>query len=905
MFLKNFFKLKLMQTILYNITAFLKKLGLVFGLWILALAVNAQNYNTAYTDGQVFLKFKDNVQANIEVNTDRSVNMDQPAAAFLKNIRKNFSITGMQRPFDLNNDSKLLRTYLLEFATFSDIEEIIAELSKNPDIEYVEKIPVSRIEYVPNDSLYNLPSFGVNYKWHLDRIQAEQAWNVTKGSPAIKVAIVDNAVWSNHPDLQNKIVLQRDVVNNTNSSNPPTTGDPYAWSHGTHCSGLVAGQSDNGIGIASIGYNTSIIAVRAATNSSPDNISGGYSGVQWAANNGADVISMSWGGSGYSATYQGVMTAAFNMGVVLVAAAGNDNVSSAHYPSAYSHVISIASTNADDAKSDFSNYGTTIDVCSPGGYGVPGPQGLLSTTYSSGTYGNYDLMAGTSMACPFAAGLCGLILSVNSDLTPDEVEAILKSTTDNIDIVNPTYIGKLGTGRINAFKAVSHTPFTPVADFTTPLATVLPGTSINFQDLTRGIPTGWNWTFTGGSPASSTQQNPSNITYNTEGTFAVSLIATNTFGTDAITRAGYITVTNTPLPVVDFSASDSVTCIGSPVVFSDSTHYTPSAWEWTFTPNTLTFLEGTTGLSQNPVVMFTSPGTYSVSLRATNANGSTTLNKGNLVRVSGSMLPFGEAFETGTAGSFILADTLKSKVTIDAGSANGSLFGLHFQGSALPTGWSGGATSTTPDQAWNVNKAFQSSASICGIDAAGMGNIVLNLDLKQTCTLGAKQCWFRVLLNGVQIPDVFGVMDFNPTTLSSDVFVTKSFDLSAYSGSVFSLELQACGRFADKLNGAGDNVYVDNISIYMNTDVPQILFADGFGVYPNPASGLVTLQIPDMNSPVAVKILSAQGQVMYYAIAKDNKSALQQIDLSLAPNGLYMVILQAGNKILTRKLILR
>ena len=95
------------------------------------------------------------------------------------------------------------------------------------------------------------------------------------------------------------------------------------------------------------------------------------------------------------------------------AAAGNDNVSTAHYPSAYTHVISIASTDGDDLKSDFSNYGTTVDLCSPGGSNAGGPSGLLSTTFSTGTYGNYDLMQGTSMASPVATGMAGLILSLN------------------------------------------------------------------------------------------------------------------------------------------------------------------------------------------------------------------------------------------------------------------------------------------------------------------------------------------------------------------------------------------------------------------------------------------------------------------------------------------------------------
>lgn len=895
-----------MRIKLYSLAAFMRMLVIATAFVFLTLTVFAQSYNSQYTDGQIYFKFKDNIQPNLIVNSDRTVDMDQPAAAFLGRVRQTHNIIGMWRPFDLNNDEKLLRTFRLDFVTPSDVEEIIAALQQNPNLEYVECVPYSQIEYVPNDTLYNLPIFGSNYRWHLDRIQAEQAWNITKGSPDIKVAIVDNAIWANHPDLQDKVVLQRDVIYNTNNSNPqPTAGSDFDWSHGTHTTGLVAAESDNGIGIASIGYNTSIIAVKASANNNPSSISGGYSGVQWAANNGADVISMSWGGGGYSATAQNIMNTTYNMGIILVAAAGNDNVSTPHYPSAYSHVISVASTNANDIKSDFSNYGTTIDICAPGGVGIPGPQGLLSTTYSTGTYGNYDLMAGTSMACPMVSGLCGLILSVNPLLDPDEVEAILKSTADSIEYLNPNYINKLGAGRINAFKAVSNTPYSPIANFTTQLATIMPGTSINFTDLSLGIPSSWTWTFAGGSPASSTLQNPVGITYNTEGIYNVTLVSTNSFGTNTLTRVGYITVTNTPLPVVDFAASEVVACIGDHIVFSDSTYYSPTNWEWSFDPNTVTYVEGTTGLSQNPVVTFNSPGSYTVALMATNVNGSNTSIKENYMLISGSSVPFNETFEAGTSGSFVLKDTIKSNISIDSRSANGSLFGLHFQGSILPTGWSGGATSTTPEQAWNVNIAFHSEASICGIDATTMGNILLRFDLRQTYTLGPKQCWFRVLINGVPISDVLGVTDFNPATASSDVFVTKSFDLSSYAGSIFSIKLQASARFADKLQGEGDNVFVDNISIFMNTSVPQYIFADGFGVYPNPATGLVILQIPVIDSPTEVSIISAEGQTIYQKSIGQKDNAQLKVDLSSASKGLYMVIMRSANQLLTRKLIMR
>ncbi len=256
-----------------------------------------------------------------------------------------------------------------------------------------------------------------------------------------------------HPDLADKIVLQRDTYYNDDDANPPGTGDLDAWSHGTHVSGLVAAATDNNLGVAGIGFNVSLIAVKSGNNTNPNGVYG-YPGIQWAANNGADIINMSWGGSGYSQSEQNIITAIHNMGVVMFAAAGNDNSQTPHYPSNYDHVISIASIDNDDEKSSFSNYNLGVDLSSPGGSCSPGPSGVLSTYFNETSMGYYDYIYGTSMASPVAAGLGALVLSVNPDLTTEEVEDIMKSTAVNIDDINPDYAGKLGAGRIDAYQAV-------------------------------------------------------------------------------------------------------------------------------------------------------------------------------------------------------------------------------------------------------------------------------------------------------------------------------------------------------------------------------------------------------------------------------------------------------------------
>lgn len=864
-----------------------------------------QTFDKYYQDGRIYFKFKDDVNLNIAVRSDNSVDFNQ--IPFVAALQSQYRLKEMSRPFYLNNDHKLLRTFMLEIADFDKINDVIQRLGMEQALEYVEKVPMDYIHYVPNDSLYNLYNGPNNWNWHLDVIQAEQAWDISKGSADIKVAIVDNAVWVNHPDLAGKIVAQRDTYYNTGDANPPTTGDPFDWSHGTHCAGLAAAITDNNIGVASIGYNVSIIAVKAANNTNANGIYG-YPGIQWAANNGADVISMSWGGPGYSATNQNLINSIYNMGIVLLASAGNDNVSTAHYPSGYNNVISIASTNSNDVKSDFSNFGTTVDLCAPGGYASPGPGGLLSTTFNTGTYGNYDLMAGTSMATPVASGLAGLILSINPALTPAQVETIMKNTADDVYAANPDYTGQLGSGRINAYRAAANTPFQPTANFSTPVTTILPGGGVNFTDLSTGVPSTWQWTFQGGTPATSTQQHPSNIKFNSPGVYDVTLTVTNAFGTNTLFLDDYITATNTPAPYIFVGVSDSSPCIFDEVTLSDNSLYNPNSWEWAITPETFSFVNGTSSTSQNPQISFSMPGAYSVSLTAANLHGAASGSYENLIYVNGAIPTFSVDMEDGTSGVFMVWDTIKSQSKIDVRSANQSNFGIHFHGDPVPTGWSGSPTSGTATQAWESNLAFHGKAYICGVDATGMGNVALQLDLKQTYSLGPKFSWFRVVANGEQVADLDGNTDFNPTTAAADEWRTLIFDLSAYAGQVFDIVLQSATRFSDKTQGEGDNVFIDNISITNTTPVkPASRPSSSFRVYPNPSDGLFTLNSPKLTgAEVSIRVTSLLGNVVYAEkVSGSNAGLLKTIDLSHLPAGIYLVSLSDGLQHLNQRIIIR
>jgi PKD repeat protein len=170
----------------------------------------------------------------------------------------------------------------------------------------------------------------------------------------------------------------------------------------------------------------------------------------------------------------------------------------------------------------------------------------------------------------------------------------------------------------------------PVADFTASDTTINVGDSVTFTDLSTNNPTSWSWTFNGGTPSSSTQQNPT-ITYNTAGTYTVSLTATNSAGSDTETKTNYITVEEIPVepPVAAFTASTTTISVGGSVTFTDQSTNNPTAWSWTFeggTPSTST--------QQNPTITYNTAGTYDVSLTATNSAGSDTETKTDYITVT-------------------------------------------------------------------------------------------------------------------------------------------------------------------------------------------------------------------------------------------------------------------------------
>lgn len=538
---------------------FPKFLGVLLALFA-GLSVFGQTVYPDYVDGMIWVKLNENAPqvkaASLSGSQVDYRNLPLQQTPFLKDLSRTVSITRIEQPYHHIHEKGLDRVYRISFDDPTQVDYIIGELNQLASVEYAEKIALLKTTFTPNDPDYN-PSDA----WNLYKINAGTAWDLSLGDADVVVAIVDDAVEITHSDIApvtwtnpgeipgNGIdddgngyvddVQGYDVANDDNDPNP----DGGAYDHGTHVAGISGAATNNSIGIASIGHGISLMAVKSTN--SPSVISNGYDGVIYAVASGAHVINMSWGGSGFSATAQTIIDFAYDNNVVCVAAAGNDNVSSTFYPAGYDHVISVASSAPSDAKSGFSNYGTWIDITAPG-----------SAIWSTVPGNSYGTKSGTSMASPLVAGLAGLMLSMNPGLLPDDIEACLLSTADNIDGANPSYIGELGAGRINAFEALNCISTTldypPVADFTADLVTIVEGGSVNFTDLSYYAPDTWNWTFTGGTPSTFTGETPPAITYSTAGVYEVSLTVSNINGSDTETKTAYITVN-------DLSGCDTIT----------------------------------------------------------------------------------------------------------------------------------------------------------------------------------------------------------------------------------------------------------------------------------------------------------------------------------------------------------
>ena len=331
----------------------------------------------------------------------------------------------------------------------------IGKIKLDPNVEYVELDQEAHILGFPDDSLplekniIRMYATAQTIPWGVSKIRATEVWPEGNKGTGIKVCIIDTGIDYTHEDLKDNYKGGYNFINNTNDPK-----DDHG--HGTHVTGTVAAM-DNNIGVIGIAPEAHIYSLKVLDSNGSGSYSNIISAIDWTINNNMQVISMSFGGSGFSQALKDICDKAYNSGIILVAAAGNsdgdgsqDTVS---YPAKFDSVIAVAATDSNDARASFSSCGPEVELAAPGVNVLSTvPKGTCKMCDASG----YKQANGTSMSTPHVSGTAALVLKAHPEMTNADVRKTMQDTT--VDLGQQGRDIFFGYGRIDAKAAVDHTP---------------------------------------------------------------------------------------------------------------------------------------------------------------------------------------------------------------------------------------------------------------------------------------------------------------------------------------------------------------------------------------------------------------------------------------------------------------
>jgi type VII secretion-associated serine protease mycosin len=368
------------------------------------------------------------------------VRYEQPDAAAAEATEAGLSILGV---LEAPGDPAVVDT------NGQAVEAVIAELASDPAVAWAEPDYVVELADEGETAAVSVSDPRAGEQYSLDRMRVRDAWSLETGAARI-VAVLDTGVHFAHPDLQGRLLTDRDYdfVNNDSSAADDN-------GHGTWVAGIIAAEVNDGFGIAGISWSDKILPVKIMNSNGTGSTSDLAAGIKWAADHGATVINMSVGGFPYSQLVKDAVDYAWGKGVVLVGAAGNNHREESFYPASYPNVVSVSATQMDDEFTHWSSYGPNVDVSAPGG-------SVLTTNCDRAKvsacpyYGDHIVISGTSFAAPNVAGVVALIRARYPTYTPAQIVSRLKNTVD--DLGYPGWDNRYGTGRVNAFRAVGGSP---------------------------------------------------------------------------------------------------------------------------------------------------------------------------------------------------------------------------------------------------------------------------------------------------------------------------------------------------------------------------------------------------------------------------------------------------------------
>ncbi|MBN2174513.1 MAG: T9SS type A sorting domain-containing protein [Bacteroidales bacterium] len=446
------------------------------------------------------------------------------------------------------------------------------------------------------------------------------------------------------------------------------------------------------------------------------------------------------------------------------------------------------------------------------------------------------------------------------------------------------------------------------ADFEAESTTTSAGCGINFFDRSSGVPMEWEWSFEGGTPSTSNLKNPENIVYYTEGNYCVTLTVTNTESTDNKTITGYIVVTEASAPEVYFVASDSITCPGTVIHFTDMSGNCPTGWEWEISPSSYGYVNGTSYHDANPDIVFNDYTSYTVTLHVTNNSGTASFAKENYIQTNGLSIPFSDDFESGsfTEKSWIIENPDIDKtwnIAQVAGSGSGDYAAyMNFFNYIVPPGQRDRLISPVLNfEGYNqVFLTFRHAYAKRFIQATDSLIVYISNDCGES--------WTRIFEGG---DDNNGSFATHELTIESFVPQTPEdwcgtgwgaacnvLDLSPWAG-------QGSIRVMfESYNYYGNNLYIDDVMIGSMTDISMMEMDNEIHIFPNPTTGMVNIVIPENTKSFTVKVYNMQGAEIPntdFQGAKSNFSA----DLSNYGEGLYFIQVKTDRKNFMGKVLLR
>ncbi len=448
--------------------------SIIIGIALLLIADIA--YSDDYYPNRIIVKFKENSEIGKQwLSQSRNANIPQFSELLGDNVATPFIDNRLMQLLDYNqgnkeqaiassNRSSIERIARIDYSNSIDPHLAASKIKLFSDVEYAEVETIKRFFYEqPND-----PRLSEQY--YLGQVKAFDGWKLLDTSKKIILAVVDTGVEYEHEDLFENIYYNEGEIGLDENGNDKRfngiddDGNGYVddwrgWDfysdgdndaspghfHGTHVAGICGAIINNSIGIAGTAPNVKIMAIKTAPDSQfATTIVNGYQGILYAAAMGADVINCSWGSTAYSVSEAEIIDKALSFGSIIVAAAGNDNRNTAHFPASHKGVISVAAVDSNDRAAWFTSYHRTVDVSAPG-------VGILSTVPLS----SYQSTNGTSMASPIAAAIAAMMKSKFPTKSNIQIAELLKVSADNIDSLNPFYAGRIGKGRVNALNALT------------------------------------------------------------------------------------------------------------------------------------------------------------------------------------------------------------------------------------------------------------------------------------------------------------------------------------------------------------------------------------------------------------------------------------------------------------------